>query len=96
MGRRTRQVETRQTVDPGVLIQMKQELESKKSRVSSMEGRLTAFYEQLEKDFCCKTLKEADAKIKSMDLDLDKKKLDLQKGIEKLQQDFEWDFVVQQ
>lgn len=93
--RQRRQTESHQqvqTIDPSVLLNMKKELDEKKARVKTLEGRRSALYDQLKNEFGCSSIEEADEKIKSMDVDLNKKKEDLQIGIQNLQQKYEWSF----
>lgn len=72
------------------LISMKEKIDEAKGNVARMEGRKEQLYETLKKDFECKTLKEAEKKLISMNKELDKKEAALKNGITALENEYEW------
>ena len=73
------------------LLNMKKKIGKAKADVSRLEGSRDQLYKTLEKDFECKTLKEAEKKVKEIGNELDKKETSLEKGIAGLENQYDWD-----
>lgn len=91
-GKMNRQRKNNNEIDVSVLIKMKKELEDKKDSIKIMEGKRNGFYEQLEKEFECDSFESGEQKLKKLENLKNKKQEELNSGIEKLQDGYEWEF----
>ena len=82
---------SKKQIDPGLLLDMKNELEEKKSKVAGLEGSKKTLMSQLE-DYECKTLDDATKLIAKKRTSLEKKNVQFEEGTEKLLNDYDWDF----
>lgn len=82
---------SKKQIDPGILLDMKNEIEEKKSQVASLEGSKKTLISQLV-DYECKTLDDANKLIGKKRTALEKKKIQFEEGTEKLLNDYDWDF----
>ena len=73
------------------LLKMKEKIDKAKADVSRLEGSRDQLYKTLKKDFECKTLENAEKKVKKIGRELDKKETALAEGIVGLENDYEWD-----
>lgn len=72
------------------LIKMKDKIEAAKSNISRMEGSRDQLFKTLQTEYGCKTLKEAESKLAKMTKDLDQKEAALAKGVENLEEKYDW------
>jgi hypothetical protein len=72
------------------LIDMKDKIEVAKSNIARMQGSRDQLYKTLQIDHRCKTLKEAENKLIKMTKDFDQKEIELTKGIEELEEKYDW------
>lgn len=72
-------------LDERQLLDLKQEIEEAKSRISELRGQRNALLQQLEDGFKCKNIEQANEKLKA----LDKKSEELTKQINKLTDELE-------
>lgn len=73
------------------LLKMKEKIDKAKADVSRLEGSKDQLYKTLKKDFKCKTLKDAEKKVKKIGEELDKKEVALTEGITGLENKYNWD-----
>ena len=72
------------------LLSMKETIDTIKSDRSKLEGKLEAVMQQLKDDFNVTTLKAAEKKYEALKKEEDELTEDLEKRIEKLENDYEW------
>ena len=68
------------------LLDLKEQVDEAKTKVSELTGQQTALMKQLKDDWDCKTIKEAEEKLQAMEKSisvLDKK---IEKGIKELEE----------
>jgi peptidoglycan hydrolase CwlO-like protein len=68
------------------LLDLKEKIADAKTEVSELTGQQTALMKQLKDDYGCKTIKEAEAKLKEMEdsiASIDKK---IAKGVKELEE----------
>lgn len=73
------------------LLKMKEKIDKAKADVSRLEGSRDQLFKTLEKDFECKSLKEAEKKVKKIGKELDQKEIALTEGIATLENEYDWD-----
>lgn len=73
------------------LLNMKKKIDKAKADVSRLEGSRDQLYKTLEKDFGCRTLKDAENKVKKIGKELDKKETALAAGITGLENSYDWE-----
>ena len=71
------------------LLDLKKQIDQAKSEVSELNGREKRLMEQLQKDWGCKTVKEAEKKIKDMETDLASINEQIHKGVEELEEKYD-------
>lgn len=74
------------------LLKMKQELESKKTRVTALRTQLDMYTSQLKEQFGLDSVEQADKELERMGKELDKKEGALNRRINALAQKYTWDF----
>lgn len=73
------------------LMDLKAKIEKAKTDKAQTEGRLSQLFSDLEKIYGCKTLTDAEEKMKEYDKDVEKLRKKLDEGIEKLKGTYdEW------
>lgn len=72
------------------LLRMKEKIDKAKADVSRLEGSRDQLYKTLRKDFECKTLKDAEKKVKKIGKELDQKETALAEGVAGLENDYDW------
>ena len=73
------------------LLELKQEIEDAKIKVSELTGQRTALMAQLKKDYNCKTLQEADKKSKELQKQIDTISTQITEGIEDLETKYDFE-----
>lgn len=73
------------------LLELKQEIEDAKIKVSELTGQRTALMAQLKKDFNCKNLNEADKKNKELQKQIDTISTQITEGIEDLETKYDFE-----
>jgi len=53
------------------LLELKEKIDASKTQVAELEGRKKHLYEELEKNWECKTLEQAEKKVNTMQEDID-------------------------
>lgn len=66
------------------LLALRETIESAKTNSAKLEGKLSGFMEQLEKDFGCKSVEEAQTKLKNLEKEIQAKESELESGMEEL------------
>lgn len=72
------------------LLRLKQDIDEAKTEKAQMEGRLQSLTDDLKKHGC-KTTKQAQTKIKSLQKELASKEENLTQGFEELQEKYEFE-----
>lgn len=68
------------------LLKLKKKVEDAQTQVSELKGQLQAQIKQLKDDWGCKTIEEAEKKLKTMDKDLSTLEEQITIGIEELEE----------
>lgn len=71
------------------LLDLKDDVEEAKVKVSELTGQNTALINQLKTDWGCKTIAEAEAKLKEMDTSIASIDKKIEKGILELEEKYE-------
>ena len=71
------------------LIKLKRQVEDAKTEVNQLQGQRTALLKQLKDDWGCKTVEEAETKVKTMERDIEKLSDQIQTGMEELENKYE-------
>jgi hypothetical protein len=66
------------------LLEIKEEIDNRKTKKSELDGALKSHYQRLKEDFNCTTLDEAKEYITELSDERDEIKLQLEKGIEEI------------
>lgn len=67
------------------LLNLKEKIEDAKSTVAQLKGHQQALLNQLKTEYGCKTIEEAEKKLKTMKLDIDELQDKIDKGTKALQ-----------
>ena len=78
--------------DAAVLLEMKQEIEAKKSRMENLKGRMDGLAGQLEKEFACKSVDEGRTLLDEKKKGIEIKEREFQEGVQVLLEKYPWDF----
>lgn len=70
------------------LMSLKQEITDAKQEKSRLEGRLQQLAEQLQKEYGCKNLPEAEKKLKEMDVQITKLSTTIQEQSRELEEKY--------
>ncbi len=68
------------------LLELKEKIEKSKTQVSELEGRKKQLFSDLEKNWKCKTLKEAEKKVESMQEEINEMNEDIQEKTNALEE----------
>ena len=71
------------------LLDLKEEVNEAKIKVSELTGQLTALTNQLKIDWDCKTISDAEIKLKSMEDTVKMLDRKIEKGIKELEEKYE-------
>ena len=71
------------------LLELKEEIEEAKSEQSQLKGRLDGLLEQLQKDWGCKTIAEAEKKLKKLDEEIEQLQDQITKQTTELEKELE-------
>ena len=71
------------------LLQIKEDIDDAKTRQSELEGKQQLLMEELQEEWGCKTLEEANKKIEEMGSDFDNISVKIRKGIKKLEDTYD-------
>ncbi len=75
------------------LLEIKEEIEQTEKNKASLEGKLEIYMRTLQKDWECKTIKEAYTRLKQMEVLLAEHQTKLTKIVEKLK-DYGWKITI--
>lgn len=78
------------TISSEKLIKMKEMIDQAKTKSAELGGQLKSQMKTLQDEFGFKSLKDAEDGLKKMDKDLVKMETELDKGVAKLEKDYEW------
>lgn len=70
------------------LLKLKREVDEAKQKVSELKGQRIALMKQLQTDWECKTVEEAERKLKSMTKEVEKISSSIEEGIEALEETY--------
>jgi hypothetical protein len=70
------------------LQKLKSEIEDAKIEKIKAEQRVETILKQLKEDFGCSSLDEAEAKLNGLKIEIEKKKAVLNKGVDKLEEEY--------
>jgi chromosome segregation ATPase len=70
------------------LMSMKEEIDDAKIKVSELNGQLKYLKEQLDTQFGCKTVEEAEKLIKEKDVEIQKLNKQLEEGCAELEEQY--------
>ena len=73
------------------LLQLKEDIEDAKIKVSELTGQRSALMTQLKKDYNCKSLDEADKKSKDLQKQIDDLNSQIEQGIEELETKYDFE-----
>ena len=71
------------------LLDLKDKIDTAKGKVSELNGQLQVLMNQLLNDWKCKTVEEAEKKLKEMDINITNLERKIKKGTEELEQTVE-------
>ncbi len=74
------------------LIIMKNEIDAKKTTITTMQGERDVYYKTLRDKFGLSDIPEADQELAALGKEIDTKKKDLNTRVQQLYDDFNWDF----
>jgi predicted RNase H-like nuclease (RuvC/YqgF family) len=69
---------------------LKEKIEESKARRSRAEGALEQAMERLKKEFGCSTIEEAEAKIETLNAELDNDEAELSALLDKIEKAVDW------
>jgi len=70
------------------LLELKEDVETAKTKVSELNGQQKALTDQLKTDWGCKTIAEAEEKLKEMETEIDSLDKKIGKGVLELEQKY--------
>lgn len=70
------------------LMAIKRNVEANKEKKARLEGKLSSLMERLEKEFGCKSLKDAEKKLKELNSEMERMEKELTKGVEDIQEKY--------
>jgi len=70
------------------LLELKEDVEIAKTKVSELNGQQKALTDQLKTDWGCKTIAEAEEKLKEMETEIDSLDKKIGKGVLELEQKY--------
>ena len=79
------------TTNKEKLLSMKKKIEGASAELSKLEGKQSSIMEQLEDQFNCKTIKQANALLEQTQKDIADLDKQIQKGVDALEQDYDFD-----
>lgn len=71
------------------LLQLKHQIEDAKSETAELKGREKQLMEQLEKEWDCTTVKQAEQKIEKLQSEIDQLDIKINEGLKELEQKYE-------
>lgn len=69
-------------------MDLKEQIDSTKSQISSLKGKQEYLMQQLEQEWNCSTLKQAEQKAKEMQADIDKLESQIEQGVNELEEKY--------
>jgi uncharacterized phage infection (PIP) family protein YhgE len=69
------------------LLQLKRQVDEAKSTVNQLKGHKQALMKQLNDDWACNTIEEAEKKLSKMDKEIDDLDSQINEGIKKLEEE---------
>jgi len=73
------------------LLKMKTKIDEAKNELSKLEGKQEQLIDSLNKDFDCKTIEDAEQKLRKTEIELDKKEKELNNGLLELEKKYNWE-----
>ena len=73
------------------LLKMKKKIEDGEKEQANLQGRIDSLFEQLEKEFGVKSIKEAESLMKELEDKIDKMDKDLKRMTIELEKAYDWD-----
>jgi hypothetical protein len=73
------------------LLELKTKINKAKESSLKLEGEKDGLMKQLKNDFGCKSIEEAEKKLKDLEKTNEKSKKQINKGLEKLQKDLDYE-----
>ena len=67
------------------LLNLKEEINEAKTKVSELTGEKQALLRQLKEQYACKTIEEAQKKVKSIQKEIEQLEKNIEQGIEELE-----------
>lgn len=72
-------------LDEQGLLDLKKKIDTAKSEVSELKGHQTALMNQLKADYGCKTIEEAEKKLKAMGKEIEGMEKEIEEGVKELE-----------
>lgn len=73
------------------LLNLKNEINEAKTKVSELTGEKQALLRQLKEEYGCKTIDEAQKKLKSLQKEIEKLEESIEQGIEELETKYDFE-----
>jgi predicted nuclease with TOPRIM domain len=70
------------------LLDLKKDVEEAKTKVSELTGQQTALVNQLKTDWACKTIAEAEKKLKEMETEIDFISKKIENSVQELEEKY--------
>lgn len=71
------------------LLDLKEKVEDAKTQVSELNGQQTALMSQLKNDWGCKTIEEANTKLKGMENSISILEKKIERGVKELEEKYQ-------
>ena len=78
-------------MDTEKLLELKEKIETAKTKVSQLKGKRDYLLQQLKTDWQCKTLKEAEQKEKELEIEIANIEEKIEKGLKELNDNYDFD-----
>ena len=78
-------------MDEKELLELKESIEDAKQEVNRLEGRQDGLIQQLQKDWKCKSLKEAKKKLEELKAEIQEVEEKIETGVAKLEEKYEFE-----
>ncbi len=77
-------------MDKNELLELKEKIEKSKTKLSELKGRKLTLMDTLEKEWGCKTVKQAERKLDTMKQEIKELETKKEKGIKELEDEYEF------
>ena len=78
-------------MDEQRLLELKQEIDEAKTKVSELTGQKNALMKQLKEEYGCKTIQDADNKVDDLEKQIDDLNSQIEQGIEELETKYDFE-----